>query len=83
MKKVLALAAVALLLAGCTDTSDKNVRLLESMGMTNVELGGYAWFDCSEDDTFKTAFKAVGVNGEEVSGALCSGFFKGTTVRFN
>lgn len=83
MKKVLALAATALLLAGCTDTSDKNVRLLESMGMTNVQLGGYAWFSCSEDDTFSTGFTATGVNGEQVTGALCGGFFKGTTVRFN
>lgn len=85
MTKMIALVAVAatLALAGCTDTSPKNVRLLESMGMTNVELGGYGWFACGENDVSATRFTAVGASGEPISGTLCSGWFKGTTVRFD
>lgn len=79
----IALIGFGSLLQACTDTSDQNVRLLESMGMSQVKLGGYGWFACSQDDTYSTKFEAVGANGQPVSGTLCGGFLKGTTVRFD
>jgi len=38
-------------------------------------------FACSEDDIFRTRFSAKNVSGDSVSGVVCSGFFKGSTVR--
>lgn len=66
----------------CTDTaSTQNV--LEQQGYTNIEAGGYAYFECSQDDQYATRFTATAPNGSKVSGAVCGGFFKGNTPRFD
>lgn len=83
MKKLLLIAVLSVALSACTDVFGAS-RVLESQGMTEIELTGYAWFSCSEDDFYKTKFRAVSVTGEKVSGAVCSGlFFKGATVRYD
>ncbi len=82
MKKLLILTLV-LALTACTQP-DQSKRLLESQGMTNVEITGYNFFGCSEDDSFHTGFKAISVNGTEIKGTVCSGmFFKGATIRYD
>lgn len=78
MKKLLFL----LLLTGCTDNSGAR-KAIEDAGLTLVEVGGYGWLQCSEDDVFHTKFTAKNANGKTVTGVVCSGWFKGKTVRFD
>lgn len=59
------------------------VRVLQAEGYTNIELTGYRWFTCGEDDTFSNGFKATGKNGTTITGCVCSGFFKGNTIRLD
>ena len=70
----------ACLMAACTD-SDKATRALEGAGYQRIEITGYSVFGCSEDDTFHTAFSAVSASGKRVEGVVCSGVFKGATIR--
>lgn len=71
-----------LLLSGCTNREDAE-RALTSEGYSNIHITGYAWFACSEDDRFHTAFTAVNRDGKQVSGVVCSGlFFKNATIRW-
>jgi hypothetical protein len=74
--------AAALALTGCTSHNDAK-RALEGAGYTNIELGGYAWFDCGRGDDFATEFKATGPTGKRVQGAVCTGWFKGSTIRID
>lgn len=73
---------VACLLAACTSHTDAQ-RALEGAGYTQIETGGRAWFACSKDDAFATRFTATGPTGRRVSGAVCSGWFKGSTIRLD
>lgn len=80
MKKILfALIALALL-AGCTN-NDGASKALANAGYTNVELTGYSWLSCSDTDQYSTGFKATGPTGKQVEGVVCSGIFKGATIR--
>jgi hypothetical protein len=60
---------------------DVATALLTREGYTNIRIGGYAWWSCSEDDYYKTKFTAT-KNGVEAEGVVCGGFFKGSTIRF-
>lgn len=80
MKKMFVLVA-AVLIVGCT-APDSAKDVLEKQGYTNVDAGGYGWFSCSEDDWFKTQFKATSPTGQPVEGTVCKGVFKGSTIRF-
>ena len=85
MKKiaiVAALAAIALL-ASCTVDPGKATRALEAQGITQIRLGGYSVFGCSKGDNFSSKFTGLGANGKPVSGVVCSGWMKGTTVRYD
>lgn len=76
------LILAATLSAGCTSDSDAQ-RALAAAGYTDVQLNGYSWFSCGKDDTFHTAFTARGPTGVPVSGVVCSGWFKGSTIRID
>ena len=79
MRQLMILCAVAL--AGCTSQEDAT-RALRGAGYTNITLHGYAWFACDQErDTFATKFVATGPSGQRVSGAVCSGWLKGSTIR--
>jgi hypothetical protein len=67
--------------AGCSDPKTAK-KTLENSGYTNIELGGYSFFGCSDGDRFSTKFTATNPNGVTVSGVVCSGWFKGGTIRF-
>lgn len=83
IKYVFIAALLALSLTSCTDNANAE-RILKANGFTQIEMTGYSWIACSEDDTFSTGFKAVGPTGIKVEGAVCSGFlFKNSTIRFN
>jgi len=80
--RAIAVLAGMLLLAGCTDPHNAT-RLLRAQGFTDIQITGYAWFACSDDDFVQTGFRARTVTGESVSGAVCSGLFvKNSTIRF-
>lgn len=81
MKTKLALITI-LLLSGCT-RSEKARELLDANGYRDIEITGYNFFSCSEDDVFHTGFRATGPTGKTVEGTVCAGwFFKGATIRF-
>lgn len=84
MKKILlifgAIGVIGVLLVGCT-RPDESLVILKREGYQNIEIKGYPLFGgCSEDDTFRTEFAAT-KNGQYVKGVVCSGYFKGATVR--
>ena len=83
MKRLIFALLMLSIVAGCTN-KDKTRQLLESHGMTNIEVGGYALWGCSEDDEVRTKFRATTATGQEVSGVVCSGIlFKGATIRYD
>lgn len=81
MKKVLT-ALLALSAVACSD-EDAAGRALNAAGYTNINIHGWAFLGCSEDDTFRTSFSATGPTGIRVNGVVCSGFFKGSTIRLD
>ena len=84
MKKVIFifLVTLCLFLQGCTQ-EEKTTQLLKQQGYKNIYITGYMAFNCGEDDWFSTGFTATAPNGERVSGVVCSGIFKGSTIRFH
>jgi hypothetical protein len=71
-----------LLLAGCTQ-ADRSRELLEAQGYKDVQVTGYNFLACSEDDTYHTGFTAISPAGRQIKGTVCAGlFFKGATIRF-
>lgn len=81
MHRLFALLATATI-AGCTDPRGA-IKALDDAGMKDGHVEGYAWFLCDKNDTFHTKFTATNSNGKPVSGAVCSGWFKGSTIRFD
>lgn len=69
-------------LTACTDV-DTTTRTLEAQGFKDVKTEGYSLFGCSEEDFFHTKFTATSVTNKRVSGVVCSGLLKGSTVRFH
>jgi len=82
VKKILVAIAALVALGACTD-ADNARRALSTAGYSDIRIEGYAWFGCSEDDTFATRFKAKGPSGVEASGQVCSGWLKGSTIRLD
>lgn len=81
MNRLLILAAV-FLVSACTD-EPRARNVLSAQGFTDIQIEGYAVFGCGEDDTFATRFSAKAQNGRRVSGVVCSGLLKGSTVRYD
>lgn len=82
MKKFLLLMPLALLVA-CTDSKGA-VQAIENSGLQPVSTDGYAFFGCGKDDQFHTKFTAKRTSdGKIVTGVVCKGFLKGSTVRFD
>lgn len=75
------LCTVATIIAACSDPEAAS-EALHKAGFTDLNIGGYAPFLCGEDDAFTTTFSATNPNGERVEGVVCSGWFKGATIRF-
>lgn len=71
-----------LFIQGCTVSLSDSYNALESAGFKNIQLGSYDIFTCGHDDNFSRKFTATNVNGRKVSGTLCKGFLKGTTIRY-
>jgi len=69
-------------LRGCTD-EDGARRVLQQNGYKDITITGYRWGMGGEKDTYVTGFEATSPSGARVSGAVCSGLFKGSTIRFD
>lgn len=67
---------------GVTD-NEGAARALQSAGYSDVVVGGSAWLRCDKHDIYRTKFRATGPSGERVSGAVCAGWFKGSTIRLD
>lgn len=80
---VAALPVIALLifagLTGCQKKEDveKYARIEK---WESYQLTGACWFSCGKGDLYMTGFEAV-KNGERFFGCVCSGVFKGATLR--
>lgn len=81
-KSTLLMALIAVAAMGCT-APDKTVQVLRSAGYTDIVTTGYEVFGCGKDDAFHTGFTAKGPTGVPVSGVVCSGMLKGSTIRIN
>jgi len=81
MKRLL-IVPVIFALVGCSAPGSA-VETLTEQGYTNIETHGHAWFACSQDDVFKTKFTATSPSGHKVKGAVCKGWLKGSTIRFD
>jgi hypothetical protein len=78
---VLILATILAFSATACTQPDQSIAVLEREGYSNIEITGYDPFGCSEDDHYRTGFRAE-KNGQQVKGVVCSGLmFKGTTIR--
>jgi len=78
----LAFFGLILALPGCTDPQAAQ-NALDNFGFKDIKITGYRIFTCGEDYTFHTGFEAKNPNGKTVTGAVCSGLFKGTSVKFD
>ena len=79
MKKIALAFLIAISLVSCT-SPDKAMTILEREGYESIEIRGYDAFGCSEDDFYHTGFTAE-KNNQVVNGVVCSGLFKGSTIR--
>lgn len=65
----------------CTRPEETH-RVLRQSGYSEVEITGWRPFSGS-GEAFSTGFEAKSPNGENVSGAVSSGIFKGATIRLD
>lgn len=80
MKRIIVALALVAALGACSDKKTAQ-RALEQQGYTNITLFGWTMFGCGNDDEFTTEFKATSPAGIAVEGVVCSGWFKGATIR--
>ncbi len=80
--KFVMVAALLAVIAGCTDPNGAR-RVLEASGFTEIEIGGFGWFTCGNGDNFSTTFSAIGPSGKPVTGAVCRGVLKNSTIRID
>jgi len=80
MRGRLLLILLLVVVSGCTSESDAR-RALAGAGYTQVRITGYRFFACARDDDFSTGFEAIGPTGNPVTGVVCSGWLKGSTIR--
>lgn len=74
------LIGLALLVSGCYSHSDA-VKALESADHIDIKTHGYSFLGCHGDD-FSTKFTAKNKDGKNVSGSVCSGWFRGGVIRY-
>jgi len=83
MKKLfigLAIVSTIFMTGACTKSNSAR-KALEQQGYTNISLGGYGWFGCSQGDYYATKFNAKSPTGQAVDGVVCEGLLKGITIR--
>lgn len=58
-------------------------RALNNLGFKKITITGARWTGCGEEDFYHTGFEAVNAQERRVTGVVCSGLFKSSTVRFD
>ena len=69
MKKILigmSFVTAMLFLSGCGVNKIQATKVLEAQGMKNVQIHGYSFWGCGEQDLFRSSFTAIGANGQQV-----------------
>lgn len=62
---------------------DHRLELIEQDGVTDVVIGGFPLWGCSEDDDMLFSRTFTGAkNGKPISGYICGGLWKGYTIRY-
>jgi hypothetical protein len=61
---------------------DNVEKILTEQGYTNIDLDGYDFFGCGQEDIYRTKFIATNSNNKTVEGTVCCGFFKKCTIRW-
>lgn len=56
-------------------------RILESNGVSEIKLDGYAWFGCSRGDIFSREFRGIKA-GKSVAGDVCQASDGSMVVRY-
>jgi len=56
------------------------MRTLALEGITEIALGGFAFFGCNGKGIWRTGFTGVSIDGDLVSGAVCADFTSSTIV---
>lgn len=74
--------AAILLFAGCSDAENAK-RVLEQQGYTNVQITGARAWGCSDDDIYRTGFRATSPAGIVLTGVVCRNAMKASTIRFD
>lgn len=82
MTKFLTVIFISLVFIRCSSSNDA-INALKANGFTDIQTDGHAFFACSKDDTFSTKFTAKNKDGQKVKGAVCSGWLKGATIRYD
>ena len=54
----------------------------EASGIADPEIEGWAWFGCSEEDTFSYKVSGTNVRGDDITATVCCGIVKSCTVRY-
>lgn len=68
-------------ITACSDRPTAE-RALRAAGYSDIVLTGWGPFaGCGNEDAFVTKFTAKGPTGVPVSGVVCSGVFKSSTIR--
>lgn len=57
-------------------------RLLKEQGYSKIEILGSGWLSCSKGAVFSTKFTAINPNKKQVTGTVCRGLFKNSTIRW-
>lgn len=66
----------------CTRDNDAR-RILTEQGFTEIVITGWRPMMAGRDESTSTGFIAKSPNGTIVTGAVTSGLFKGSTIRFD
>jgi hypothetical protein len=92
MKTALTVVVLLSIMIGCSPLTIRPqqhhrqlaTRILTEQNFSEITIkpwGIQNVFGCSQDDIFRTRFRAKNMSGKTVNGVVCSGFFKGSTVR--
>lgn len=82
MRKIIGALLIVAALGACTDPRGAT-RALEGLDLRGIELTGFRLWGCGQDDQYATGFRAKNAKGQVVTGVVCGGWLKGSTVRFD
>lgn len=81
MLRTMALILLGFSLCACT-SQNTAYQAADNLGFKQINVGFTSIFGCGKHEFFGRSFTAININGKPVSGVVCSGLFKGATVRF-